>query len=297
MKVHLVDGTYELFRSHFGVPPASAPDGRPVGAVRGLIQTLLALLRQDDVTHVACAFDHVVESFRNEMFSGYKTGEGVPDDLMGQFSLAEEAAAALGLVVWPMTEFEADDVIATAVSLWRDRAEVEQIVICSPDKDLMQMVSGSTVVSLDRRNNIVYDEAGVIAKFGIPPDSIPDYLALVGDSADGIPGVPRWGAKTTATVLGRYGHIEQIPDHPYEWDVKVRGLQAAASNLAAHRSEARLYKQLATLRLDVPIEEDLDDLRWEGVPRRRFEELCVELGMTRLASLPHLWKGESSGKD
>ena len=187
MKVHLVDGTYELFRAYFAMPPITAPNGRPVGAVRGLIQTLLLLLRQDHVTHIACAFDHVIESFRNDLFAGYKTGTGVPEDLMAQFELAERAVSSLGIVVWPMVEFEADDAIATAASQWWEAPGVEQVVICSPDKDLTQMVRNNKVVCLDRRRKITLDEAGVQEKFGVWPESIPDYLALVGDSADGIP--------------------------------------------------------------------------------------------------------------
>ena len=214
MKVHLVDATYELFRAHFGAPPATAPDGRPVGAVRGFIQTMLALLAQPGVTHVGCAFDHVIESFRNDLFDGYKDGSGVPEALAEQFDIAEEAAAALGLVVWPMVEFEADDAIASAVHMWSDHPEVEQMVICSPDKDMAQLVQGDRVVCLDRRRRTVMDEAGVLGKFGVAPESIPDYLALVGDSADGIPGVPRWGAKSTAQVLARYMHIEAVPEDP-----------------------------------------------------------------------------------
>ena len=208
MKVHLVDGTYELFRAYYAVPSISAPDGRPVGAVRGLIQTLLALLRQDDVTHVAAAFDHVIESFRNDLFAGYKTGAGVPQDLLSQFELAERASSALGLVVWPMVEFEADDAIATAAFRWSNSPGVDQVVICSPDKDLTQMVVGERVVCLDRRRNVTLDEAAVWAKFGVAPASIPDYLALVGDSADGIPGISGWGARSSAKVLECYRHLE-----------------------------------------------------------------------------------------
>ena len=294
MKVHLVDGTYELFRAYFAMPPITAPDGRPVGAVRGLIQTLLSLLRQDDVTHVGCAFDHVIESFRNRMFPGYKTGEGVPENLMGQFGLAERAAASLGIVVWPTEEFEADDAIATAVSRWWDAHGVEQVVICSPDKDLMQMVRGSRVVSLDRRRDLVIDEAGVEDKFGVSPSSIPDYLALVGDSADGIPGIPRWGAKTSAQVLRRYPHIEQIPHDPAEWDpeIRVRGAKAVAASLSQRRDEAMLYRELATLRLDVPLPETLEQLEWGGVPRQDFQEMCWELGFDRLMDMPHRWAAE-----
>ena len=268
MKIHLVDGTYELFRAHFALPPVSAPDGRPVSAVRGIMQTLLMLLREEGVTHMACAFDHVVESFRNDMFDGYKTGEGTPEDLMSQFDLAERAVTTLGVVVWPMVEFEADDAIASAVELWRDSPDVEQVVICSPDKDLTQMVLGSKVVCLDRRRKITMDDAGVREKFGVPPVSIPDYLALVGDAADGIPGIPRWGGKSAALVLDRYGRIENIPDDSEQWEVRPRGALALAASLAAHREEAALYKQLTTLRLDVPLSETLNALQWEGVPKQ-----------------------------
>ena len=289
MKVHLVDGTYELFRAHFGAPKTAAPDGKPTGAVRGLIQTLLLLLRQDDVSHVACAFDSVIASFRNEAFAGYKTGEGVPEELLAQFELAERAASALGVVVWRMVEFEADDAIATAAHMWADAPGVEQVVICSPDKDLAQMVRGSRVVSLDRRRNALLDADGVVAKFGVAPASIPDYLALVGDAADGIPGVPRWGAKSAAQVLGEYKHIEAIPDNPLLWNVKVRGAKSLAQSLAQHRDAAALYKYLATLRRDVPISERLEDLEWRGVQRAPFMDMCAELRLGRLADLPHRW--------
>ena len=289
MKIHLVDGTYELFRAHFGAPKAAAQDGRPTGAVRGLIQTLLMLLRQGDVSHVACAFDSIVTSFRNEAFAGYKTGEGVPGELLAQFETAERAASALGIVVWRMVEFEADDAIATAAHMWADAPGVEQVVICSPDKDLAQMVRGARVVSLDRRRNTLLDADGVIAKFGVAPASIPDYLALVGDAADGIPGVPRWGTKSAAQVLGEYKHIEAIPDNPLLWNVRVRGAKSLAQSLAQHRDAAALYKYLATLRLDVPISERLEDLEWRGVQRAPFNALCAELGLGRLADLPHRW--------
>ena len=289
VKVHLVDGTYELFRAYYAMPPIRSPDGRPVGAVRGLIQTLLLLLREDDVTHVACAFDHVVESFRNDLFDGYKTGAGVPEDLMAQFDLAERATTALGLVVWPMIEFEADDAIASAADRWRDAPAVDQVVICSPDKDLTQMVSDGRVVCRDRRRNTTLDEAGVVGKFGVGPRSIPDYLALVGDSADGIPGVPRWGAKSTAQVLAHYEHLEEIPEDPSDWSVAPRGARSMAESLAQHRREVTLYKTLATLRVDVPIQEDLPDLLWRGVRRREFTALCEELAFRTVADLPHKW--------
>jgi 5'-3' exonuclease len=288
MKLHLVDGTYELFRSHYGGgPPATAPDGRPVKAIRGLIQTLLLLLRGNDVTHVACAFDHVVESFRNDMFDGYKTGEGVSEELLSQFGLAERAASALGLVVWPMVDFEADDAIATATHRWS--AEVDQVVVCSPDKDLAQLVRGGVIVTWDRRHDVVLDELGVIEKFGVPPRSIPDLLALVGDAADGIPGVRRWGAKSASAVLSAYKTIDAIPPDPASWSVKPRGAVAISSSLEQSRSEAKLYKDLATLRFDVPIAESLDDLEWRGVVRDDYLTLCDELGFDRLKELPHRW--------
>ena len=290
MKLHLVDGTYELFRSYFAMPGEKAPDGRPVGAIRGLVQTMLALLREDGVTHVGCAFDHVVESFRNDLFEGYKTGAGVPEDLMVQFPLAERAMAALGVVVWPMTEFEADDAIATAVHRWADGPDVEQVVICSPDKDMTQMVRSSHVVCLDRRRKMVTDEDGVRQKFGVEPRSIPDYLALVGDSADGIPGIPRWGAKTTALVLDRYQHIEQIPDAWEDWEVGPRGGRAIAASLAERRADAMLYKRLATLRVDVPLLEELEQLRWRGAFTDEYRVFCEGLGLGGLTDAPHRWQ-------
>ena len=285
MKIHLIDGTYELFRAYFAMPPVHAPDGRAVGAVRGLLRTLLVLLRKEDVTHLACAFDHVVESFRNQMFAGYKTGEGVPEDLSSQFELAERAAASLGIVVWPMVEFEADDAMATAAFRWWETPQVDQVVICSPDKDLTQMVRGQKVVCLDRRREIVYDEAGVREKFGVPPESIPDYLGLVGDSADGIPGIPKWGAKTAASILAHYKHIEAIPQDSADWEVEVRGASGIASSLAEHHGKALLYRDLATLRVDVNLPETLDQLEWRGVRKRDFEELCVELGFSETVNV------------
>ena len=288
MKVHLVDGTYELFRGYYAMPPFTSPDGRPVGAVRGLVQTMLALVRQGDVTHVACAFDHVVESFRNDLFAGYKTGAGVPEDLKGQFELAEQAVASLGIVVWPMIEYEADDALATAASRWRNAPGVEQVVICSPDKDLAQMVRDQSVVCLDRRKNVILNEAGVWGKFGVSPGSIPDYLALVGDTADGIPGIPRWGAKTSSLLLQRYGHIEDIPDDMEKWDVEPRGARAIAASLSERRDDAMLYKRLATLRLDVPLFETLDQLEWHGAQRQDFQAMCSDLGFRGLMEHPGL---------
>lgn len=291
MRLYLVDGTYELFRAYFAMPSAQAPNGQPTGAVRGLVQTLLALLRRDQPTHIACAFDHVIESFRNRLFSGYKTGEGTPEELLDQFKLAEKAAASLGIAVWPMTEFEADDALAAAAWRWADEARMEQVVICSPDKDLAQVVNGTHVVCLDRRRNQTMDEDGVVYKFGVRPESIPDYLALVGDSADGIPGIPRWGAKSTAQVLAHYTHLEAIPEDASLWEVELRGAPALASSLAERRDEAALYKQLATLRADTPLPHALDDLEWRGVPRKKYVTFCAEMGLGNLADAPDRWEG------
>ena len=289
MKIHLVDGTYELFRAYYGVPGVLSPDGIEVGAVRGLVQTLLSLLRQDDVTHVGCAFDSVVESFRNKMFPGYKTSDGMPEDIKSQFLLAERAAKALGVVVGPMVDFEADDAIASAVNLWKNDSDVDQIIICSPDKDLAQMVIGTRVVLLDRRRRIMIDEEGVKEKFGVCPGSIADYLALVGDTAEGIPGIPKWGAKTASVVLSRYEHIEAIPESHLFWDVEVRGAKTVAENLMTFKNDAFLYRDLATLRLDVPIAESTGDMRWVGAKRSEYEEFCNEMGFDRLVSSPHQW--------
>ena len=223
MKVHLIDGTYELFRSWFGAPESKSPTGQEVGATRGFLRSMAAMLRDADVTHIGCAFDHTVESFRNDLFEGYKTGEGLDPELFDQFPLVERASRALGFVTWPMVEFEADDALAAAAAKFRDAPGVEQVVICSPDKDLCQCVRGNEVVTLDRRREIVLDEEGVRDKFGVSPESIPDYLALVGDAADGIPGIARWGAKSASLVLGKLAHIENIADDHEAWGVKVRG--------------------------------------------------------------------------
>ncbi len=290
MRIHLVDGTYELFRAHFGAPEATAPDGRAVGATIGLLRSLLSLLREDGVTHVACAFDTVIESFRNDLFPGYKTGEGVPEELMAQFPLAERAARALGLIVWSMVEFEADDALATAAERADATPAVEQVVICSPDKDLAQCVRASRVVCLDRSRRRLYDRAGVLEKFGVAPASIPDWLALVGDDADGIPGVPRWGARSAATVLARYEHLEAIPDGESQWGVAVRGAAALAQSLRQHRAEAALYRLLATLRTDVPLAEHPDDLRWRGAPRAELTALCREIGADDVVDRVHRWQ-------
>jgi len=289
MRIHLVDGTYELFRAHFGAPEARGRDGTVVGATLGLMRSLLSLLREDGVTHVACAFDHVIESFRNDLFPGYKTSEGVPDELLAQFPLAERATRALGVVVWPMVEFEADDALATAAARAADDSNVDQVVICSPDKDLAQCVRGTHVVALDRLRRRVYDEAAVIEKFGIPPASIPDWLALVGDDADGIPGVPRWGARSASTLLAHYGHLEEIPDEANRWTVPVRGAAALAESLATHRAEVLLYRRLATLRTDVPLAEGTDALRWQGAVRADLTALCHELAEDQILDRVTRW--------
>lgn len=276
MKVFLIDGTYELFRAYFGAPKKFV-SGREVGASAGLLRSLLLLLRDETVTHVAAAFDHVIESFRNELFAGYKTGEGVPEDLMSQFELAERVTRALGIVTWPMVEFEADDAIATAAARAAADDRVEQVVIASPDKDLAQCVRGRRVVLWDRRRQIVLDEPGVEAKFGVLPESIPDYLALVGDAADGLPGVFGWGKKSAAFVLAHYRHVEAIPENAGEWAVKPRRAYDLAAELRHEREAALLYRRLATLRLDVPLAESLDELRWEGANRSELSALCREL--------------------
>lgn len=282
MKVHLIDGTYELFRAFFAVPPKEGPDGEEVAATRALGRSLLYLLSDPSVTHVACAFDHVIESFRNDLFDGYKTGAGIDPALYSQFPLAEELTRALGIVTWPMIEFEADDALATFAARSAALPEVTQVVICSPDKDLAQCVQAQRVVLLDRMRSKVTDEAGVHEKFGVAPASIPDWLALVGDSADGIPGIPRWGAKSAATLLAEYQHIEHIPDDPSTWRVKVRGAQALANSLAESRPAAELYRVLASLRLDVPLSEPLDALRWRGPDIEQLEEFATRLGDRRL---------------
>ncbi|HTO58474.1 MAG TPA: 5'-3' exonuclease H3TH domain-containing protein [Pseudomonadales bacterium] len=278
MKVHLVDGTYELFRAFYGSPPKQASDGAEVGAVRGLVRSMLVLLGEADVTHVGIAFDHVIESFRNALYRGYKTGEGIDPALYSQFGLAEEATRALGLVTWPMIDFEADDAIATAAVRCAASSEVEQVVICSPDKDLTQCVKGQRIVCRDRMRGTVLDEAGVTEKFGVGPASIPDWLALVGDSADGFPGIARWGAKSAAAVLAVYKTLDAIPDDESKWTAKVRGAAVLAENLRAGRDAARLFRTLATLRYDAPLAESLDDLEWRGPDERALAALGKRLG-------------------
>jgi 5'-3' exonuclease len=292
MKIHLIDGTYELFRNFFGAPPKKAPNGREVGATLGLLRSLYALLGTPGVTHVACAFDHVIESFRNNLFPGYKTGAGVDPTLMAQFPLAEEAVSALGVVVWPMVEFEADDALATAIARFKNKSEVEQIIICSPDKDLAQLVSGKRIVCWDRRREIILDEAGVVKKFGVRPHSIPDWLALVGDAADGYPGIPSWGAKSASAVLSRYEYIEKIPDDPGKWRISSISPGRAASlaeNLSTRWDEALLYRQLSTLREDVPLKEKISDLKWRGA-WEKLKETCHKLGDENIPKRISRWR-------
>jgi 5'-3' exonuclease len=289
VKVHLVDATFELFRAYFSRPAERAPDGRPVNAIRGVLESMLSLLREPEVTHVAAATDHVIRSWRNEVYPGYKTEAGVPQELLDQFDLAERALAALGMVVWPMVEHEADDAIATAVARWADSPDVEQIVVCSVDKDLSQLVRGTKVVLQDRMRKVTYDEDGVIAKFGVPPPTIPDYLALVGDSADGYPGLPGWGSKSAAAVLAHYGSIDAVPARASEWEVPVRSAPRLAAALTQQRADALLFRRLAVLRTDSPITETLADLEWRGA-RPEFGGLCEELGLNRVRQLVHRWQ-------
>ena len=271
MKVYLVDGTYELFRHYFAMPKARDAKGREVGAVRGVLASMLAMMREG-VTHIAVATDHVIESFRNDLYPGYKTGEGVDPDLLSQFPILEEVLAAAGLVVWPMVEYEADDALASGAALAAKDKNVEQVVICTPDKDLGQSVSGTRIVQLVRRTGAILDEAAVITKFGVPPASIPDYLALVGDSADGYPGLPGWGAKSSATVLAKFGHIESIPASVRDWHVNVANAATLADTLVQQRKQALLFRTLATLKTDIPLFKKIDELHWNG-PTPAFDAI------------------------
>ena len=275
MDVHLIDGTYELFRHFFAVPPAPDTGGVEVGAVRGVLASVMGLI-EGGATHVGVATDHVVESFRNELYPGYKTSEGVPATLLAQFPVLEEALTALGVVVWPMVYYEADDARASAAAKAALDERVGRIFVCTPDKDLAQCVVGTRVVQLDRRRGILRDEEAVIAKWGVRPESIPDYLALVGDSADGFPGLPGWGAKAAALMLSRFPHFEDVPKDWRQWPPAIRGAQRLAAVFFEQWNEALLYRTLATLRLDVPVFEGVDDLRWDG-PRPEFERYCGRL--------------------
>jgi 5'-3' exonuclease len=287
-----VDGTYELFRYFFS--PAAALDGstpEALRAVRGVVGSVLGML-EGGATHLGVATDHVVESFRNALWPGYKTGDGLDPVLFGQFEPLEEALRALGVVVWPMVELEADDALAAAAAAAAADARVAQVVVCTPDKDLAQCVRGDRIVQLDRRTRELRDEAAVRARFGVEPASIPDWLALVGDSSDGCPGIARWGAKSAAAVLARYGHLEAIPDQEREWGLIVRGATTLATSLRDHREEAYLYRQLATLRTDAPLAETLDDLRWQGARLHELKELCREIGNDDIIGRVPLWRDD-----
>lgn len=291
-QVHLLDATYELFRHFFAIPSRRSPGGAEVGAVWGVVQSVLSLLRQPEVTHLGAATDHVIESFRNDLFAGYKTGEGIPVELEAQFPTVEEALEALGVKVWRMVEHEADDGLATAAARLGGHPEVSRVVILSPDKDLAQCVVGERVVCHDRRQGKTLDATGVEEKFGVLPASIPDWLALVGDAADGIPGIPGWGPRSAAVLLARYRHLDEIPEDVTRWDVKVRGAARLAGVLSERRSDAILYRTLATLRRDAAIACEPRDVLWRGVRRGPFEELCGRLGFGDLARRPHRYAGE-----
>lgn len=278
MIVHLVDGTYELFRAYYGAPGSTAADGREVGATRALLRSFASFLREPEVTHVAVAFDTVIESFRNDLFGGYKTGEGIDPLLWAQFPLAEQATRALGMVAWSMIELEADDALATGARIYAQDPRVTQVRITTPDKDMCQCIRGDRIVLYDRKKKLVTDEAGVHARLGVGPMQVPAYLALVGDTADGIPGIARWGAKGAAAVLNRYLTIDAIPRDANAWDVNVRGKAALSAELEAARPEAALYEKLATLREDVPLKESLDDIAWRGPDMPALRALCAEIG-------------------
>jgi 5'-3' exonuclease len=290
MRLHLVDGTYELFRAHFSPGPGrSTPDGQDVKATAGLMSSLLALLHEpaEAVSHLAVAFDNPIRSFRNRLFAGYKSEEGVPPELLAQFDLAEEAVRALGVTAWSMKDHEADDALATAAARWAD--QVEQVRLLTPDKDLGQCVRGQRVVQVDRRQQKELDAEGVRAKLGVPPASVPDLLALVGDAADGIPGLPGFGEKGAAALLTAYGHLDAIPAQASDWTVRPRGADRLAATLREHREEALLYRRLATLVTDAPLKESLEALAWKGVPRAAFEAMCGRLGLTSLQARPKRW--------
>jgi 5'-3' exonuclease len=275
MDVYLIDGTYELFRYFYAVPAAADVNGQEVGAVRGVLGSVLSMIERGAI-HIGVATDHVVESFRNDLYSGYKTSEGVDPQLLSQFPILGEALVAMGVVVWPMVYFEADDALASAAGKAAGDERVQKVFICTPDKDLGQSVVGARVVQLDRRREIVRDEAGVVAKFGVKPESIPDYLAAVGDSADGFPGIAGWGAKAAALTLSQYPHFEDIPKNWREWHPSIRKARPLSESLFNSWDDALLFRTLATLRLDVPVFDTVDELRWQG-PRPEFEQLCIRL--------------------
>lgn len=275
MEIHLVDGTYELFRHYYALPSARDTDGREVAAVRGVLASVLGMIK-GGATHVAVATDHVIESFRNGLWADYKTGDGIEPDLLAQFPLLEEVLSAAGIVVWPMVEFEADDALAAAAEAAARDTRVDRVIICTPDKDLAQCVRGQRIVQLNRRTRTTIDEAGVVQKFGILPTSIPDYLALVGDTADGYPGLPGWGAKSSAAVLAKFVHLESIPADYREWHVNVASARTLADTLSRERDRALLFRTLATLRTDIVLFDNVDQLRWDG-PRPTFAALAARL--------------------
>jgi 5'-3' exonuclease len=273
LEVYLIDGTYELFRHYYALPSARDQNGREIAAVRGVLASVLGMIR-DGATHVAVATDHVIESFRNQLWEGYKTGEGIDADLLAQFPLLEETLSAAGVVVWPMVEFEADDALAAGAMAAAGDPRVERVIICTPDKDLAQCVRGARVVQLNRRTRVIRDEAGVIQKFGVSPASIPDYLALVGDAADGYPGLPGWGAKSSAAVLAKFGHLESIPEDSSEWKVNAANASALSQTLLRERDRALLFRTLATLRTDIALFDNVDELRWSG-PTPALDKLAA----------------------
>jgi len=281
MKIHLVDGTYELFRYFFALPNGVDATGQEIAAVRGVAGSILSMI-EAGATHIGVATDHVVESFRNDLYAGYKTSEGVPPELLSQFPILEDVLRALGVVVWPMVEFEADDALASAAAKAALDESVEQVIICTPDKDLAQCVVGTRIVQLDRRREILRDEAGIVEKFGVKPRSVPDLLAVVGDSADGYPGIAGWGMKAAALTLSQYANLEAIPKNWQEWHPSIRRARALSESLFSAWDEAVLFRTLATLRLDVPVFNSVDDLRWTG-PRADFEACCNRLQVPELA--------------
>lgn len=296
MHIYLVDGTYELFRHYYALPSAKDENGQEIAAVRGVVQSVLGMAG-NGATHLAVATDHVIESFRNGLWSGYKTSDGVEPDLLAQFPLLEEALSAAGFVVWPMVEFEADDALAAAAVAAARDPRVEQVVICTPDKDLAQCVRGTRIVQLNRRTNVTLDEPGVIKKFGIPPESIPDYLALVGDAADGYPGLPGWGAKSSAAVLAKFGHLESVPANHLEWQVRVTNASGLADTLRREWDLALLFRTLATLRTDIALFDDVEELRWNG-PTSGFDPLAARLRLPagqRAVSLAARRKKQDAG--
>jgi 5'-3' exonuclease len=279
LDIYLVDGTYELFRHYYALPSAKDSDGREVAAVRGVLASVLGMIK-GGATHIAVATDHVIESFRNELWPGYKTGEGIEPDLLAQFPLLEDVLSAAGVVVWPMVEFEADDALAAAAVAAAGDARVESVIICTPDKDLAQCVRGTRIVQLNRRTRVTLDEAGVMKKFGVSPESIPDYLALVGDAADGYPGLPGWGAKSSAAVLAKFMHLESIPADYREWHVNAVNASGLAATLSREQQSALLFRNLATLRSDIVLFDNVEQLRWNG-PTPAFAELGARLDAAR----------------